>query len=128
MQIARYEHKISNLFPLSSSWRTNHQQLILLDQLAHMRAALFRYDPPLDFAVKYLHERIFEFKPESFVVAVAPTREFWIHVLKSKIKATIQNEGDMIGWESDEETVGPVVLAAKQSLTCNPTHNATKEY
>lgn len=81
-----------------------------------MRAALFRYDPRLDFAVKYLHDRIFNFKPESFAVPVAPTREFWIHVLESKIQATIRNEGDMIGWEDDEETVGPIALAAKQSL------------
>lgn len=81
-----------------------------------MRAALFRYNPPLDFAVKYLHDRIFDFKPKLFSASVAPTREFWIHVLESKIKATIQNEGDMIGWEDDEETVGPVALVAKQSL------------
>lgn len=81
-----------------------------------MRAALFRYDPPPDFAVKYLHDRVFKFKPESFAVPVAPTREFWIHVLESKIEATIRNEGDMIGWEDDEETVGPIALAAKQSL------------
>ena len=116
MQRARYEYKISYLLPLSHSWRTNYHQLILLDQLAHMRAALFRYDPPLDFAVKCLHDRIFDFKPESFAVPIAPTREFWIDVFESKIKATIRNEGDMIGWEDDEETVGPIALAAKQSL------------
>ncbi len=81
-----------------------------------MRAALFRYNPPLDFAIRYLHDRIFDFKPESFAVPVAPTREFWIHVLESKIRATIRNEGDMIGWEDDQETVGPIALAAKQSL------------
>lgn len=81
-----------------------------------MRAALFRYNPPPDFVAKYLHDRVFKFKPESFAVPVAPTREFWIHVLESKIKATIRNEGDMIGWEDDEETMGPVALAAKQSL------------
>lgn len=81
-----------------------------------MRAALFCYNPPHEFVVKYLHERIFNFKPESFAVPIAPTREFWIHVLESKIKATIRNEGDMIGWEDDEETVGPIALAAKQSL------------
>ncbi|MCJ1463902.1 hypothetical protein MMC07_002511 [Pseudocyphellaria aurata] len=93
-----------------------HSKRVLLDQLAHMRAALFCYNPPLDYTVKYLHERIFEFKPKSFSVPVAPTREFWIHVFESKIKATIQNEGDMIGWEDDEETVGPIALAAKRSL------------
>ena len=38
------------------------------------------------------------------------------HVLEAKIKATIRNEGGMIGWESDEETVGPRALAAKESL------------
>lgn len=47
---------------------------------------------------------------------VTPTRKFWIHVMESKIHATIRNEGDMIGWESDNETVGPVALAAKRSL------------
>ena len=81
-----------------------------------MCAALFRYNPPFDFAVKYLHDRIFDFKPSSFSMPVAPTREFWMHVLESKIKATIRNQGDMIGWESDHETVGPIALAAKQSL------------
>ncbi len=47
---------------------------------------------------------------------VAPTREFWMHVLESKIEATIRGEGEMIGWEDDNETVGPVALKAKQSL------------
>ncbi|TAQ88372.1 hypothetical protein B7494_g3319 [Chlorociboria aeruginascens] len=35
---------------------------------------------------------------------------------KSKAKATIRNEGDIIGWEDDEEVVGPMAFAAKQSL------------
>ena len=39
-----------------------------------------------------------------------------MHVLTTKVEATIRNIGDMIGWEDDEETVGPVALAAKQSL------------
>ena len=47
---------------------------------------------------------------------VTPSREFWIHVLESKIQGTIRNRGDMIGWEDDDERVGPVALAAKQSL------------
>ena len=34
----------------------------------------------------------------------------------SKIEATIKNIGDMIGWESDNVTVGPIAAAAKQSL------------
>ncbi|KAK4195279.1 hypothetical protein QBC40DRAFT_289296 [Triangularia verruculosa] len=91
-------------------------KLLLLDQLASMRVALFHYDPPQDFTAKYLLERLFQFMPSSLSMPVAPTREFWMHVLEYKIKATIQNEGDMIGWESDEETVGPLALAAKQSL------------
>ncbi|CAF3574114.1 unnamed protein product [Fusarium graminearum] len=45
---------------------------------------------------------------------VAPNREFWMHVLEEKIKATIGNEGDMIGWPSDKESVGPIAFAAKQ--------------
>jgi hypothetical protein len=81
-----------------------------------MRAALFNYCPPSEFAAKYLHSRIFDFKADTFTLPVAPTREFWIHVRESKVEATIRNEGDMIGWEDDEETVGPVALAAKQSL------------
>lgn len=81
-----------------------------------MRAALFNYNPPFDFATEYLHDRLFGFKPEAFSEPVAPTREFWTHVLESKIEATIKNEGDMIGWEDDEETVGPIALAAKRSL------------
>ena len=109
----------------------DHLQLHLLHQLAHMRAALFRFDPPLDFSIKYLHDRIFNFKPASFSVPVAPTREFWIHVVEAKIKATIKNEGDMIGWEDDNETVGPKALAAKQSLLraipyLMPPENASK--
>ncbi|KAF1348661.1 hypothetical protein BDV97DRAFT_377450 [Delphinella strobiligena] len=89
---------------------------ILLDQLAHIRAALFRCHLPLEFAAKYLHERIFDFKPESFATTLAPSRAFWMHVLEAKINATIRTEGDMIGWEDDKEVVGSTALAAKQSL------------
>lgn len=92
------------------------QQLRLLDQLANIRVALFHYNPPLGFATSYLLSRLFKFMPESLYLPVAPTREFWMHVMESKINATIRNEGDMIGWEDDNETVGPVALAAKGSL------------
>lgn len=92
------------------------QQLHLLDQLANIRAALFHYNAPLDFTASYLLSRLFKFMPESLDLPVAPTREFWMHVMETKIKATIRNEGDMIGWEDDNETVGPVALAAKGSL------------
>lgn len=91
-------------------------QFALLDQLAHMRAALFNYCPPLDFAKTYLHTSLFDFKPNAFKMPVASTREFWKRVLESKIEATIKNKGDMIGWASDEETVGPIAFAAKLTL------------
>ncbi|KAG5749517.1 hypothetical protein H9Q69_008737 [Fusarium xylarioides] len=92
------------------------EQLLLLDQLARIRAALFSYNPPREFAAEYFLDRLFKFKPDSLSIPVAPTREFWVHVLEAKIRATIRNEGDMIGWEDDEETVGPIALAAKHSL------------
>ena len=47
---------------------------------------------------------------------MAPTREFCAALFTSKIEATIKNVGDMIGWESDNNTVGPIAAAAKQSL------------
>lgn len=95
---------------------TNSSQTVLLDQLARMRAALFNFCPLSDFSAKYLHSRIFDFKPDAFTLPVAPTRDFWIHIMESKIEATIKNEGDMIRREDDEEIVGSVALAAKQSL------------
>jgi len=89
---------------------------MLLDQLADIRAALFNFAVPDELAQNFLHDRIFNFKPAKFTVPVAPTREFWMHVLATKIEATIGNPGDMIGWEDDEETVGPVASSAKKSL------------
>lgn len=62
-----------------------------------MRAALFHYNSPPDFVAKYLLSRLFKFMPEALSLPVAPTREFWLHVMESKINATIRNEGDMIG-------------------------------
>jgi len=49
-------------------------------------------------------------------IPVAPTREFCVALFMSKIEATIKNIGDMIGWEEDNATVGPIAAAAKQSL------------
>ena len=89
---------------------------MLLDQLADIRAALFDFVVPDELAQTFLHDRLFNFKPPKFTVPVAPTRDFWMHVLATKIEATIGNPGDMIGWEDDEETVGPVASSAKQSL------------
>jgi len=49
-------------------------------------------------------------------MAIALARDFWIAEFKSKIEATIKNVGDMIGWDDDFETVGPIAAAAKSSL------------
>ncbi|KJA25526.1 hypothetical protein HYPSUDRAFT_64707 [Hypholoma sublateritium FD-334 SS-4] len=88
----------------------------LLAQSAHIRASLFNFDLPLDFATVWLRERLFEQRPKSLPIPVAPTREFCVALLTSKIEATIRNIGDMIGWEDDDNTVGPIAVAAKQSL------------
>jgi hypothetical protein len=89
---------------------------MLLDQLADIRAALFNFVVPDELAQNSLHDRLFNFKPAEFTVPVTPTREFWMHVLATKIEETIRNPGDMIGWGDDQETVGPVASSAKQSL------------
>jgi hypothetical protein len=89
---------------------------MLLDQLADIRAALLNFAVPDELAQNSLHDRVFNFKPAKFTVPVAPTREFWMHVLATKIEATIRNPGDMIGWDDDEETVGQVASSAKKSL------------
>ena len=81
-----------------------------------MRAVLFNFNLPLDFAAVWLRERLFEQKPKSLPIPVAPTREFCAALFKSKVEATIKNIGDMIGWEDDNNTVGAIAAAAKQSL------------
>lgn len=43
---------------------------------------MFRYNPPGEFGAKYLLERLFEFMPDSLSMPIAPTREFWMHVLE----------------------------------------------
>lgn len=77
---------------------------------------MFNFNLPLDFAAAWLRERLFEQKPKSLPIPVAPTREFCVALFTSKIEATIGNIGDMIGWEDDNNTVGPIAAAAKQSL------------
>ena len=77
---------------------------------------MFNFNLPLDFAAAWLRERLFEQKPKSLPIPAAPTREFCVALFTSKIEATIGNIGDMIGWESDNNTVGPTAVAAKQSL------------
>ncbi|KND87198.1 hypothetical protein TOPH_08182 [Tolypocladium ophioglossoides CBS 100239] len=96
--------------------RKYHRPSACLAQSGRIRAALFNFNLPLDFATSWFLKRLFKHKPESLPIPVAPTREFFIALFTSKIKATIRNKGDMIGWESDENTVGPIAAAAKQSL------------
>ena len=71
---------------------------------------------PHGFITKWLLPRIFPFMPAKLPLEIAPTREFWTAVFQAKIEATIGESGDMIGWESDNNTVGPKALKAKQSL------------
>ncbi|KAE9379271.1 hypothetical protein N431DRAFT_460549 [Stipitochalara longipes BDJ] len=85
-------------------------------QLARIRASLFKFNLPLDFAATWLRERLFKQKPKSIPIPVAPTREFCVTLFISEIEATIRNVGDMIGWENDNNTIGPVAAAAKQSI------------
>ncbi|KAF9769959.1 hypothetical protein IL306_012539 [Fusarium sp. DS 682] len=94
----------------------NNPKAHVLSQSATIRAVLFNFNPPLKFSVEWLLERLFEQKPESLPVPVAPTRHFCIALCASKIHATIKNIGDMIGWEDDQNTVSPRTAAAKQSL------------
>ncbi|KAF2235559.1 hypothetical protein EV356DRAFT_523083 [Viridothelium virens] len=100
------------------AWRTPtpKQKAHVLAQSATIRAALFNFTPPLEFAAKWFLARLFDQKPESLPVPVAPTRHFCIELFVSKIHATIKSVGDMIGWEDDHQVVGPVAAAAKQSL------------
>lgn len=77
---------------------------------------MYKYQASPEFAVTWLHECLFEHKPESFLVPVALTREFCIALFISKIEASIKSVGDMIGWEDDHNTVGPIAATAKTSL------------
>ncbi|ERS97015.1 hypothetical protein HMPREF1624_06342 [Sporothrix schenckii ATCC 58251] len=88
----------------------------LLAQAARIRASLFNFPLPLDFAAFWLRERLFEQKPASLPRPIASTREFCVALFTAKVEATIKNLGDMIGWEDDNNVVGPVAAAAKQSL------------
>ncbi|KAL7924854.1 3-hydroxybutyryl-CoA dehydratase [Trichoderma austrokoningii] len=92
------------------------QQSCLLQKAAHIRASLYNYQVSSEFVSTWLRQRLFEQKPESFPIPVAPTREFCVALFTSKIQATIKEIGDMIGWEDDHNTVGPIAAAAKRSL------------
>lgn len=92
------------------------QKACLLAQTARIRASLFNFNLPLDFAATWLRERLFEQKPKSLPIPVGHTRDFCIALFTSKIEATIGSLGDMIGWEDDNNSVGPIAAAAKHSL------------
>ena len=79
-----------------------------------MRAALFRFEVPLDFAKSWLPQR--PPNPKVLTNDIEPTRDFAVGFLSSKVNEMIKNEGDMIGWESDHNVVGPIAAKAKKSL------------
>ncbi|POR33051.1 Uncharacterized protein TPAR_06751 [Tolypocladium paradoxum] len=95
---------------------SSEQEACLLTQSARIRASLFNFQLPPDFAAAWLRERLFEQKPKLLPIPVAPTRGFCVALFTAKIEATIRNIGDMIGWEDDNNTVGPIAAAAKQIL------------
>jgi hypothetical protein len=82
----------------------------LLSQLAAMRTALFRFQVSKEFHARF---RLFKSKPPHFDLTSAPTKDFWSHVLVTKIEATIGNISDVISWEDDHKVTGPVAYAAK---------------
>ncbi|KAK3944096.1 3-hydroxybutyryl dehydratase [Diplogelasinospora grovesii] len=90
----------------------------LLAQAARIRTSLFNFIVPADFAATWFLPRTFKFMPKELPLPFTtnPTREFWTVVFQSKIEATIGEEGQMIGWESDNNIVGPEASKAKQSL------------
>lgn len=88
----------------------------LLHQAARIRASLFKSILPSDFAATWFLPRTFKFMPDKLPLPFRPTRGFWTVVLQSKIEATIGEEGQMIGWEEDNNVVGPKAAKAKQSL------------
>ncbi|KAJ7639871.1 hypothetical protein DFH06DRAFT_1335274 [Mycena polygramma] len=90
------------------------QSLIVLTQCAHIRAALFLFEVPLDFVKLWLPRR--PPSPKVDPSNIAPTRQFAAQFLIKKVEEMIKNEGDMIGWESDHNVVGPIAARAKQSL------------
>ncbi|KAJ3487605.1 hypothetical protein NLG97_g6378 [Lecanicillium saksenae] len=110
------------LFEKESDSRVNWRQLnepqqdAIITQAAGLRAALYNLELTGGFDQEWFLARLFEQKPSSLPIPVAPTREFCLTLLTAKINATIRNIGDMIGWESDNATVGPIAAAAKQSL------------
>ncbi|GAB1314711.1 hypothetical protein MFIFM68171_04921 [Madurella fahalii] len=88
----------------------------VLTQAPRIRASLFKFVVPADFAETWFLPRTFKFMPKQLPLPFAPTREFWTAILRSKIEATIGEEAETIGWEDDNNIVGPRAAKAKQSL------------
>ncbi|KAJ7285607.1 hypothetical protein C8J57DRAFT_1446479 [Mycena rebaudengoi] len=96
-------------------WPDNQEhKLAILSQCAYMRASLFRLELPFDFAERWLP--LCSQNPKILPSGIAPIRGIAVDFLVSKVQEMIKNEGDMIGWESDHNVVGPIAASAKQSL------------
>ncbi|KAL4916462.1 hypothetical protein BDW62DRAFT_202616 [Aspergillus aurantiobrunneus] len=91
---------------------------------AQIRASLFSFTP--DKFTRVAPRTPLRTKTQVAPIPVAPIREFCIAFFESKINATIGNIGDIIGWEDDNNSVGPIAAAPKQSLEDNPTHHARR--
>ncbi|KAK5996713.1 hypothetical protein PT974_02053 [Cladobotryum mycophilum] len=94
-------------------WRdiSPHGKITLLAQAARIRASLFNFTLPQDFATTWLPKRLFEQRPERIQAPVAPTRDFCVALITSKIEATVGDIGDSIG--QDHGMAGPIAAAAK---------------
>jgi hypothetical protein len=73
--VTRYEEYADLATPIVAS-NVDVYQFLLLEQLASIRAALFWYSPPYNFAAEYLLGRLFKFIPFSLAMPVAPMRDF----------------------------------------------------
>ena len=99
-----------------SKYLLKYDQMKLLSEAAHIRAALFHLSVPAEIVQTWLLKRLFDPKPKTLASAVAPTRQYCLDLLVSKVQATVGELGTMIGWKDDHEVVGPIALAAKSSL------------
>ncbi|KAJ7119447.1 hypothetical protein C8R44DRAFT_624873 [Mycena epipterygia] len=100
---------VNNVWPDDAAKR-----LLLLEQCARIRAALFCFIIPHEFLTSWLARR--PPCPKSIPVDIAPTRDFAIAFLVAKINEMIPDEGGTIGWEEDHSVVGPIASRAKKSL------------
>ncbi|KAJ7175738.1 hypothetical protein C8R46DRAFT_1174511 [Mycena filopes] len=98
----------NNVWPAAQNKR-----LAILSQCAAIRAALFRFPVPLDFAKLWPQRPP---TPKVLLNEIEATRSFAVDFLVSKVEEMIKEEGEMIGWESDHNVVGPVAARAKVSI------------